>query len=99
MNKERQRIKIAEACGYVQRPDGCWKRRDMEVGSCGIPDYLNDLNAMHDAEKSSITDGEIWGEYFDTLSIVCCYDNDPITATASQRAEAFLKTLGIWEEE
>ena len=61
MTKEQQRIKIAEACGW----DGIFKDDDQVV--CGhmpfqsrhtewvenrpVPDYLNDLNAMHEAEK------------------------------------------------
>ena len=59
MSPEEQRIAIAEACGwtmpkysksfgdpddYVARiePDGSWIE-------CPLPDYLNDLNAMHEA--------------------------------------------------
>jgi hypothetical protein len=97
MNKEAQRITIAEACG--------WKTgyRDPEAWH-PLPDYLNDLNAMHEAEK-------VLGEkrirsYAFTLAQVL--DTSPtvdlddqflnIHATARQRAEAFLRTIGKWEE-
>jgi hypothetical protein len=59
------------------------------------PNYLNDLNVMHEAEKV-LTD-EQWDTY--------CYRLDGVGgmrhcthATASQRAEAFLRTIGKWEE-
>ena len=58
-----------------------------------IPNYCSDLNAMHEAELAAFKTGGAWDEYFDFLSIVCEADNDPITATARQRAEAFLRTL------
>lgn len=61
----------------------------------GAKDYCNDLNAMHEAEAVlterqflsyafalNDIDGSLWG----------------IRATARQRAEAFLRTMGKWEE-
>jgi hypothetical protein len=84
MTQEQQRVAIAEACG---------EDSDSIVREL-IPDYLNDLNAMHDAENSLTTSqmttmsqylhrkiGVLWG-----------------FATASQRAEAFLRTIGKWKE-
>jgi len=96
MTPEQQRVAIAEACG--------WKTgyRDPEAWH-PLPDYLNDLNAMHDAEK-------VLGEkririYAFTLAQVL--DTSPtvdlddqflnIHATASQRAKAFLRTIGKWK--
>lgn len=67
------------------------------AGSCTFPNYCNDLNAIHEAELATFKTGGAWGEYFDYLSIVCDLANDPITATARQRAEALLKTIGKWE--
>jgi hypothetical protein len=61
------------------------------------PDYLHDLNAMHEAEAS----------LFGTNYWVACKYERLITrmasswawhATASQRAEAFLRTIGKWKE-
>ena len=102
MKPEAQKIAIKEACGW--RPDsrglgwlspqGCY---DPE------PDYLNDLNAMHDAEKV-LSRGVGYhqscgfGLYRTALAEVCD-EQHPIDATAAQRAEAFLRAVGKWEGE
>jgi hypothetical protein len=63
-------------------------------------DFCNDLNAMHEAEKKmSDEQKEI---YF--LDLMCLYGKWPksiqaIQATAKERAETFLRTLGKWEEQ
>jgi hypothetical protein len=62
----------------------------------GVPDYLNDLNAMHDADK--MLTNEQWWLLVGFLAEICgggvalC-----ISANAAQRAEAFLKTLNLWK--
>lgn len=58
MNLEAQRIAIGEICGFTLDQ---WKDMLKEKGIIGyrrnnlyysvLPDYLNDLNAMHEAEK------------------------------------------------
>ena len=96
MNPEQQRIAIAEACGRVQRPDGLWFPEGKKYGSQGIPNYLNDLNAMHKAEKALGLSYDRWTR---ELRAICERDRRCIeSATASQRAEAFLRTIGKWEE-
>lgn len=66
-----------------------------------FPDYCNDLNAMHEAEKVLIGDepenSEIWSD-FQTNLIIACPAYLSYHATARQRAVAFLKTLEKWEE-
>lgn len=106
MDKEKQRIKIAEACGWthVEKEEGgaiygCPAIKPM-FDSCrlfAIPDYLNDLNAMHKAE-STMGDPQLWMEYEDNLAKVMNHVGWVWHATAAQRAEAFLKTLNLWEE-
>lgn len=114
MNKEKQRIKIAEACGWSnlqysdykplgkaqlvgRHPDGS------KQNLLRVPDYLNDLNAMHEAEKV-LSRGKNYnqfggfGFYLKTLGQIC-YEASCVYATAAQRAEAFLKTLNLWEDE
>jgi hypothetical protein len=65
-----------------------------------IPDYLSDLNAMHEAEKTLMHDQYI--HYMEYLSM--CSDGyghklwDYVHCSASQRAEAFLRTIGKWKE-
>lgn len=64
MSPDAQRIAIAEACGWfdIKRSEGfpphlIGQHPNLQVpeGCClyrrPIPDYLNDLNAMHEAEK------------------------------------------------
>jgi hypothetical protein len=87
---EAQRIAIAEACG--------WKTeyRDAVSSVTALPDYLNDLNAMHDAEK--VLTSEQVTSYVYSLESMNERWSTPAFATAAQRAEAFLRTIGKWEE-
>jgi hypothetical protein len=102
MNKEQQRIAIAEACGYkdvaIRLTEGTIKVMtgfknfpfDEEV-----PDYINDLNAMHEAIMSLTLEDQC-----NMLEIlrkdVLKFTAPTITATAEQCLEAFLKTLNLW---
>lgn len=61
-----------------------------------LPDYLGCLNAMHEAEKVLNHDQLL--RYWGHLMNICGDRYRPILATAAQRAEAFLRTLGKWEE-
>lgn len=93
MKSEEQRIAIAKACGWNGfNPDN-------------IPDYLNDLNAMHEAEKTLTIEQNY--VYWNTLRDLICVDENTGHwcdlkasghATAAERAEAFLRTLGLWKE-
>lgn len=66
-----------------------------------VPDYCNDLNAMHEAEKS-LTREQLVDYCNFRLRFVTgegmCEDYKMICSTAAQRAEAFLRTIGKWEE-
>ena len=69
-----------------------------------VSDYLNDLNAMHEAEMVLHGQLNLWWNYMDALE-KASVEFDPlgrgshIHATAAHRAEAFLRTIGKWEEE
>jgi hypothetical protein len=111
MTPEAQRIAIAEACGYKDVHEvivrnvkfhGDDRKGGITSDKGWIPDYLNDLNAMHEAEKV-IPDGHVYWEFVEQLrQIVDSKHNDYVahvaSATAAQRAEAFLKTLGLWKD-
>ena len=63
-----------------------------------VPNYPQDLNAMHEAEK--LLNPEHKGEYstkFDeyctNLALICVFNNCLLRATARQRAEAFVLTM------
>ena len=105
MNPEQQRVAIAEACGMWHSG---WPHEYMNQADRlrHIPNYLNDLNAMHEAEKM-LTKAN-WGGYAAELYRITDAHNHGISpnhhwlavafSTASQRAEAFLRTIGKWEE-
>ena len=67
----------------------------------GIPDFSGDLNEMHEAEKVL---GKKLSEYGNQLWEMTIVSKDDFPecyiwhSTARQRAEAFLRTLGKWEE-
>jgi hypothetical protein len=62
--------------------------------------YCNDLNAMHEAEK--VLKGiDTWSYALRLTEVTQSRASDDMSffcATARQRAEAFLRTLGKWEE-
>ena len=112
MSPEKQRIAIAEVCG-IQDPiwvaDGLlrnkfsgWVGPDDNTGrQVNVPDYLNDLNAMHEAEKVLTPDQQ--ARYAMTLHEMhgiplATFWHRVICSTAAQRAEAFLRTVRKWEE-
>lgn len=76
------------------------------LGECGpayvVPDYLNDLNACHEAEK--VLTPEQQARYAMTLHEyhgipLAAFWHRVICSTAAQRAEAFLRTLGKWTDD
>lgn len=123
MTPKQQRIAIAEACGWKDVEFGVGPNSNLCLGDKPswahgkvqsylvdqrVPDYLNDLNAMHEAEKR-ITD---WPKWVKMLAKIIAgvpeatraggtkvfVDNSIlIRATAAQRAEAFLRTLNLWK--
>ncbi len=112
MTPESQRIAIATACGWKNVhtlivKNVTKKGDDRKVGITSddgwVPQYLNDLNAMHEAEKVLDEDqhqydyvGHLvkkdWSEAWSFTDA-----QKAIHATATQRAEAFLRTLGLWK--
>ena len=101
MTDEQINIAIAEACGWkyekneTHAPDGAfWWSKKPE-----FPDYCNDLNAMHEAEM-------VLSNYHKVIknqSVIYFHLLHDIAgnlafrkASARQRAEAFLKTIGKW---
>jgi hypothetical protein len=111
MNPEEQRIAIAEACGWTEigvidylcgiHPQmlnaKAYDGSPLTLPIWEIPDYLNDLNAMHEAEKV-FADDDLFRGYEAQLDKVVPMSERWIFATAAQRAEAFLRTLNLWEE-
>jgi len=110
MTPETQRIAIAEACGWKQRADKSWHWKDNHPEYPGEliwpepPDYLNDLNAMHEAEKVLTPEQRVkYSVHLAGVLLIAGLDNDahllnPVFSTAAQRAEAFLRTKGLWKD-
>lgn len=107
MTPEAQRIAIAEACpgltfGVITDKDPeIWVWPSGRVTS----DPLSDLNAMHEAEKVLVTT-DYQNRYQAHIAEICYGDEfrknnqvvfNQLTATAAQRAEAFLRTLNLWQ--
>ena len=82
--------------------DNAWWHPTIAGCTFSPPDYLNDLNAMHEAEK--VLTSEQNNEYIATLQTVCgssvplAIAGSYVHATAAQRAEAFLRTIGKWKD-
>jgi hypothetical protein len=100
MNANEQITAIAKACGWKYQWDGGDREYWYDKGGKRIQDFnpnnvLNDLNAMHEVEKTLSIKCE---EYLSTLDALTYTHFDYVTATAAQRAEAFLKTLNLWTE-
>jgi hypothetical protein len=109
MTPEAQRIAIAEACGWAS----CYMEANFRLTGyppdnttrTKLPKYTTDLNAMHEAEK--VLTREQVPEYvryvWDQVSRTC---DDYVKAacffighaTAAQRAEAFLRAIGKWDD-
>ena len=94
MTNEQINAAVAKACGW-RKEDGVyvWHGNGIDRTCCELWDWCNDLNAMHEAEKvlSSTQQDEYWDRLTDE-------GVDHLFATARQRAEAFLRTLELWEE-
>jgi hypothetical protein len=97
MTPDKQRAAIAEACGIVTHDHWGPLYRTPQGLIRVCPDFLNDLNAMHEAEKVLIWRTDlVMLDYDEELRSVT--DGWKWSATAAQRARAFLRTIGKWEE-
>jgi hypothetical protein len=98
MTDEQINQSIAEACGIVGRSGEIYKTPDGWSVDC--PQFCTDLNAMHDAEKTIFSYyATVYSNKLAKVTGAEMSDHtDYFCATARQRAEAFLRTLGKWEE-
>lgn len=94
LTPDQQRIKVAELCGWR------WMRYywylDAEHTTptevCRLPNYLNDLNIMYEAEQILI-DKNLYVAFAIHLCNMRGGHNTVAHATAAQRAEAFVLTM------
>lgn len=98
MSNEQINIAIAEACGWKRllEYNGAWGRGLQRTYL--LPDYCNDLNAMHQAERVLTPEQKL--KYFNYFirANTGFYDPEIIFSTARQRAKAFLRAIGKWED-
>jgi len=105
MSPEKQRIAILKACGWTNFYKATHKGAiqygqppNAYSNSWQAPDCLHDLNACHEMEK--VLTGDQQHDYECHLLRMDYPDWEiKVThATAAQRCEAFLRTLGLWED-
>lgn len=112
MTPQQQNIAIFESQGWVPVPPvkrtsafivypenlTRWKKGRKYAYADEVPNYVEDLNAMHEAELELNTPKNMqrhaWNNYRARLDEVTA--GSGFHATASQRAEAYLKTLNLW---
>jgi hypothetical protein len=107
MTPQEINIAIAQACGWGRPYQNGVPYRPIT----NAPNYHASLDAMHEAWKAAIHPDPMRAlEFYRILTRlvetkpdrshkfgVCLYD-EVTNATAAQRAEAFLRTLGKWKE-
>ena len=105
LTDKEKRIKVAKLRG-AHKFAGCnWAFFSNGTKLQRVPDYLNDLNAMHEVITGCLVSFEQKEAFMDTLAFICSV-NSPATwqetikvqmdyanATAAQRAEAFVLTM------
>ncbi|MDA1277394.1 MAG: hypothetical protein O2960_25600 [Verrucomicrobia bacterium] len=105
MTSDDQRIAIEEVCGWKINPAKhnakCLDWINQNGNTAHLPpDYLNDLNAMHDARSIIQNNTALRVEYLNQLRRVIgglVSDFDLINARSDQHAEALLKALDKWK--
>ena len=95
-NVEKQRIAIAKSVGiYIHDGDHAPSNYMFESD---LPDYLNDLNAMHQV-KLSLSPKDLTIFTCILIQMGVDYNFNFMVATAEQQAKAYLKTIDNWEGE
>jgi hypothetical protein len=110
MSPERQRVVIAELCGFT-----CIAKSDFGPvnGFCQgelvrVPDYTGDLNAMHDALKvvrMQSKEADFWFQLRQVLGFPDAESDwshldffSAVDCSAPQLAEALIRTFNKWED-
>ena len=106
MSPTKQRIAIAEACGWthtktIHNPDETPYGRHPDTADVTwdlpLPNYLTDRNAMHEALMTlTASQGLDLCSYASCMGIGSRFGT--ITAPLDTLAEAFLRTIDKWEE-
>jgi hypothetical protein len=99
MDPIQQNIVFGAACGLnnIRYFDGFWVYGAQDI-CLRLPNYYNDLNAMHEAEKrlGLNKDSEYWSHVIDVVH-ESGFKHHTCCASAPQRLKAALKRLGLWQ--
>ena len=98
MTDEQINAAIAEACGWTkinaENRSGINPINGIRMRAEFFPKYAKDLNAMHEAE-AVLSDDQLWRMAREIeQNDKHCY----FPVAARQRAEAFLRTIGKWDQ-
>lgn len=96
MTNKQINITIAEAVGWEGHPFLIDMMGNQFPGWDTPQNYSSDLNRMHEAEK--VLSQMEQDQYWDHLKDITDEGFYHLHASARQRAEAFLRTIGKWEE-
>lgn len=115
MTPEQQQIELAKLDGWtaIEDAEGFWRATrdgkmtsdlwisESNVWSVGMPDFLGDLNAVHELEKKLWLDNEEkllnTRETYHEWQMYKHQIRYNVHARASQRCEAILRVKGIWK--
>ena len=108
MTNEQINIAIAEHCGWqILEPEvhptiTYYWAIEPDSSKSILPDYCNDLNAMHEAMKTLSEEQveKVWETLCDMIPFNSHSFRNGLVfdAPAIVRAEAFLRVIGKWEE-
>jgi predicted enzyme related to lactoylglutathione lyase len=94
-------IAIAQACGWTDT-EIVNEGGKLMYGQTEVPNYCNDLNAMHKAEmripedRQAVYDTHLVAIVGKETGLMPSLQFRCIHASAKQRAKAFLRTVGKW---
>jgi hypothetical protein len=105
MTPEKQRLALAEACGWSVSAAGRWSHPTLPDNGGAEPyppDYINDRNAMYEVVNTlGLVDRMRFIEQLDTVTARTSNEWFPariVLSKKNQWAEAFLRAIGKWED-
>ena len=98
MTEQQINTAIAEACGWSCKPMQSIAKPSGALAT-EVPNYCHDLNAMQEAEAMLFSRNDWSSCRFDEELGKLTHGSWQWHATARQRAEAFLRTIGKWRDE
>lgn len=105
---KRWEVTLCRGGGHWTKEDSEWAGHPPIFEGCyhnlrEVPDYLSDLNAMHEAENRLLSSSKLKASYSNCLSDLTNDQEDgflvyPERSPSPRRLEALLRTIGKWKE-